>query len=73
MVPILYDTTENGSSCFTEAKSEMIVHRQIVELDILYRTVYKTCIYCVFDTMKIRLKPIKVQKQAIFPKVFIVK
>ena len=37
-------TIENGLYLFKAAKLKNMVHRKIVELEILYRTIYNTCV-----------------------------
>ena len=64
---------KNGFCLFKEAKSENMVHRKIVALEILYRIIYSKIFFSIIVIMKTRLKVVEVQKKAVCIKIFTTK
>jgi len=64
---------KNGFCLFKEAKSENMVHRKIVALEILYRIIYSKIFFSIIVIMKTRLKVVEVQKKTVCIKIFTTK
>ena len=64
---------KNGFCLFKEAKSENMVHRKIVALEILYRIICSKIFFSIIVIMKTRLKVVEVQKKAVCIKIFTTK
>jgi hypothetical protein len=64
---------KNGFYLLKETKSENMVHRKIVALEILYRIIYNKIFFSMIMVMKTRLKVVEVQKRAVCIKIFSIK
>ena len=64
---------ENDFCLFRAAKSENMVHRKIVALEILYRIIYSKIFFSIIVIMKTRLKVVEVQKKTVCIKIFTTK
>ena len=64
---------KNGFCLFKEAKSENMIHRKIVALEILYRIIYSKIFFSIIVSMKTRLKVVEMQKKPVCIKIFTTK